>query len=147
MSTWRTSTSPSRFITLGSRYPIPARRSPAAPSTRTARATHARRLAERGMALVLVALDRSRHAATATEQHAAVESPRVLDDRGAEEPAPLHGLARSLARDRNQAHGGGLAVDPADRHLVGDDAGDRRHPRVAEHGGHVETHRAQLGRL
>ena len=62
------------------------------------------------------------------------------DDRSFAEQAAEDGLfADALAGHGNDAHGGGLGVDHADGHFVGDHAGDRGRGRVAGDGDHVET--------
>src|SRR5690348_11996845 len=58
---------------------------------------------------VLVALQGSGHAPAARHHALATEAAGILHDRCAEQTAPIDRVARTLARNGDDAHGGGLA--------------------------------------
>ena len=62
-----------------------------------------------------------------------------------EQTAEDGGFAHALAGNGNDAHGGGLGVDHADGHFVGNEAGNGGRRSVAGNGDHVEAHGADAG--
>ena len=95
--------------------------------------------------LVLEAVERCREAAAAMREHAPGEGVDGHDGRAAEEAAELEHVAHAVTDGGNETDGGGLRVDHADGHLVGDDARDCLHGGVSRDGDHVEADRADRG--
>ena len=84
-------------------------------------------------------------AAEADERRAGAGVADLDDGHRAEQAAEIDHVAGLRARHGDQPGGGGLVVDHADGHLVGDDRGDRLGGRVAGDGDHVQPDRADAG--
>lgn len=95
--------------------------------------------------LVLQAVDRGGHAASAVGEDGAGVSVYGHDGGVSQKAAELQSVADLLADGGDDAHGGCLVVDHADGALVGDDAEDRFHRRVAGDGDHIEANAADAG--
>ena len=95
--------------------------------------------------LVLQAVDRGGHAASAVGEDSAGVPVHGHDGGVSQKAAELQSVADLLADGRDDAHGGCLVVDHADGALVGDDAEDRFHRGVARDGDHIEANAADAG--
>ena len=84
-------------------------------------------------------MDRCWYAPAEADEGAGVAAGHGDDVGLAEQPAEAGLFADALAGYGDDAHGGGLGVDHADSHFVGDDAGNGGGGRVAGDGDHVEA--------
>ena len=96
--------------------------------------------------LITQTLQRSRDQTAVTDKPVFIGSIIYRYDRRLpEKAAKVGGIASSFAGNRYQTGCGGLVVDDADRHFIGDNGGDTFSGCVAGDGDHIQTDGAHTG--
>lgn len=95
--------------------------------------------------LIFVTMQRRRDAAAPMNKDGRIAAVDRHDRSFAEQSSEHGGVALFFAPDGDDAHGGGLGVDDADRDLVGDDRGDDLLGHVSRYRDHIQSDRADGG--